>query len=115
LTLAQVKSRLHVELLAIAHVLAVELVNSLLSACRTVFMVVFVLSHEANEGKVATNLRVFLLANAFNAAEGLEKSTNLLVGIVFGIILHIQVVCNSSDVLPVLGLVRDSDAVRLAL
>ena len=113
LALEAAECGLHVELLAITHVLSVQLAHGVVSVLGAILMVILVLAHEADEGELTVLMRH--LDEGLNTTKGREEFGKLLVTHVLGVVLHVEVVGVAAHIIAVFWLVRDRNAILVGL
>lgn len=108
LSLGGSKGGLNVEDLTITHVSSVKRFNGFESFLGSVLVIVFVFRHVADESEFTVG--VVNLGERGNVSEGSEEVLQIFIREVVGVVLDVQVVEHTSDVLSVLGVPLDSDA-----
>lgn len=108
LSLGGSKGGLNVEDLTVTHVSSVKRFNGFESFLGSVLVIVFVFRHVADESEFTVG--VVNLGERGNVSEGSEEVLQIFIREVVGVVLDVQVVEHTSDVLSVLGVPLDSDA-----
>jgi len=103
---------LNVKLFAITHVSAVKSFDGFEGLLGSVLVIVLILRHVANESEFTVG--VVNLGKRSDVTEGTEEVLEVFVREVIGVVLDVQVVEHTSDVLSVLGVPLDGNALLVS-